>query len=247
MKRVEKKVDFNAHFSDLNPKLYRENDKNFLRIRLKNVSGKEISSITFEAKGYDYFGDTIKVGEKESFSIVIEALKLKTGEFLENDSIAIADDIRKIELKEQKVIFSDGTFEDRKEPQEIIYYVNCFESDSYKDKPELDELLEQDERFCCYPKEEQDGWICACGYLNKYENIRCVNCGHSKEETFFRCDKKAIAASRKIKQLAFEKHLQQMDRICTQRENREIRKYILRCLIVVFAIGIALWLYVKLR
>ena len=77
------------------------------------------------------------------------------------------------ELEEERVVFSDGAVEERKEPQEKIYYVNCFEKDSYKDKPELDELLEQDERFCCYPVENETGWICACAYLNRKENQSC--------------------------------------------------------------------------
>ena len=126
----------------------------------------------------------------------------------------------KIELEEERVVFSDGAVEERKEPQEKIYYVNCFEKDSYKDKPELDELLEQDERFCRYPVENETGWICACAYLNRKENQSCVNCGYTKKEVFWKCSEKAVKDSRKIKQLAFDKHLQQIDRIKKRQETR---------------------------
>ena len=81
MKRIEKKVDLNAHLSEIRTELSREGEKNVVSICLKNVSGKEITSILFRAKGYDYFGDVIKVEEKDSFFIEISALHLKTGEY----------------------------------------------------------------------------------------------------------------------------------------------------------------------
>ena len=247
MKRTEKKVDFNAHLSEIRTELLREEGKNFLSICLKNVSGKEITSIVFEAKGYDYFGDVIKVEEKDSFLIKIDALHLKTGECLQDKKIEIAGDIRKIELEEKQVIFSDGVLEERKKPQEKIYYVNCFEKDSYRDKPELDELLEQDERFCCYPTENETGWICACTYLNRKENQSCVNCGHAKNEIFWKCSEKAVKDSRRIKQLVFDKHLQQRARIRKRQETEGMIKYVLEVFLVLIAIVFAFWLYLRFR
>ena len=247
MKRIEKKVDLNAHLSEIRTELSREGEKNVVSICLKNVSGKEITSILFRAKGYDYFGDVIKVEEKDSFFIEISALHLKTGEYFQYKQIEIAGDIRKIELEEERVVFSDGAVEERKEPQEKIYYVNCFEKDSYKDKPELDELLEQDERFCCYPVENETGWICACAYLNRKENQSCVNCGYTKKEVFWKCSEKAVKDSRKIKQLAFDKHLQQIARIKKRQETKEIIKYLFEVFLVLIGITLALWLYICFR
>lgn len=247
MKKIEKKVDLNAHIADLQTRLCRENEKNFLNISFKNVSGREISSLVFQAKGYDYFGDAIVIDDKKQFPVVLDALHLKTGESVKNASVMVADEIRNIDLEEEKTVFSDGTSEEKKKPKEKIYYIDCFEKDRYKDKPELDELVEQDERFCCYPKEEAEGWICACGYFNRSDYTSCVNCGHDKKETFFGCSKKAVAQSRRIKQIAFEKHLQQMDRIRAKQENMELAGYFVCVLFILCIIILALWIYIRLR
>lgn len=237
MKSVERKVDFNAHIADIQVTLLREDGKNYAQISFQNVSEKRLEGVVLAAIGFDYFGDVIETDGKEDFDIVLEHLKLEPGAVQSGYLIEIDERIRNLEMAEYSVQFADGTEEIYPGPEYHIYYADCFMADSYKDKPELDELKERDECFCCYPKEETEGWLCACGYLNWSRREICGGCGNEKKEIFASCTREVIAEVMKEKQAAFD---EKMRRMAEQRKRRDRIAMIKFSLQTIFLFGAAI-------
>ena len=244
MKKIEKKVDLQAHITELTVEIVRENEKNMARICLKNVSGKTIKRIVFMAQGQDYFGSTILVDGKEKFWIVLDGFSLDSGERLLDFDVSLEPAIRQLVLEEASVTFLDETSEEKLPEKAVIYYVDTFMQDSYKDKPELDDLREQNEKFCCYPKEEPEGWICACGYLNRAKNERCVNCGSEKTEVFTDCSKETSEKRRREKHHAFLERMRKRDEAYQRRECLELTKFILEFIIGIILVAVLIWLMI---
>lgn len=247
MKSVEKKVDFNAHIADLRVTLLREDGRNCARISLKNVSEKRIEGAVLAARGFDYFGDVIEAEGKEDFDLVLEHLDLEPGAVKSGYLIEVDDRIRNLEMMEYSVQFADGTEEIYPGPEYHIYYAECFMADSYKDKPELDELRERDERFCCYPKETEEGWLCACGHLNWSRREICGGCGHERKEIFASCTRNVIAQVMKEKQVAFDERMRRMAEQRKRQDRIATIKFILQTMLLLVVAFAVIYVFLRIR
>ena len=242
MKSIEKKADFNAHISDIHVTLLRENEKNYAQIACRNVSGKTIAQISFKARGFDYFDDVIKNGDEEYFTIMTGNLELLPGACSEECRTKINEEIRRLEVQEAVVWFADGTKADYPGPDYHIYYAECFMEDSYRDKPEFDVLKEMDGRFCCYPKENGEGWLCACAYLNRKDRMICGGCGHGKTEIFSNCSREAVAEKIREKDAAFEEKMRQMAALRKKKDRIATVKFLLEMVLTIALLFFAGWM-----
>lgn len=239
MEKIEKKVDFNTLVEDVSYQLVLGKGQNELVISFRNVAKAPIDTFAFCAKGYDYFNDPIESEGKKTFAVELKHLNLMPGETIKGYTLPVSKAIRKIDLKQDYVIYQDGTKEVYQNPDYKIYYFDKFFKDSYKDKKQFEALKKQNELACCYPVQNKDTWLCTCGYLNRDDNVQCKYCRSKKEEVFSTCSKEAITHLIKEEELMFYERMKQRQIERDRKETKELLLFLVKfAFVLLIIIGI---------
>ena len=147
------------------------------QISLRNISEKNIKTISFFANYYNELGDLIKNNEK----IVLNGNFLRMQKFSTNEPIIIDNsDVYSISLIIESVIFDDDSTWINKEKREGTKIVEK----QYIDNYQLIEAFKKKELsipLCNYPVFTDDYYICSCGKINEFDSKFCTECGLEKE------------------------------------------------------------------
>ena len=244
MEKVEKKIDLNTLIEDFSFQLVLGKGQNELILSFRNVAKSVIDEIEFQAKGYDYFDEPIESNGKKTFTIILKHLDLSPGHEIKEYRIPVSKAIRKIDLKQNYVIYQDGTKEIYENSDYKIYYFDKFFQNSYKDKIIYETLKKQNKEACCYPKQNKDTWLCSCGYLNINTNEQCKYCRVDKVDTFLDCSQEAILHEIKEEEIKFYERMRKREVEREKRENKELFIFILKFFSVILFIVLFLFLLI---
>lgn len=183
MKTIRKEIDINAHIENITCEVKVEEGNPNAIIGFDNLGNGTITAIKFNAKGYNSFGDIIKVEGEESFVLIIQDISIAKNSKAKDLKVALPNrDIRKLDLSEAQICFSDGRVVsyEGKASREIdieVYDKYGSEQDSIyalKNKFGVD--------FRNKPIELKEGWICGCGRFNKTTDDVCTKCRNTRSE-----------------------------------------------------------------
>ena len=185
-------LDINAHIQNICVSI--NNTSLGATVSFDNLGYGIITAIKFKAKGYNSFGDVVTINGKDSFYLVIQDLNIPKNTSAKDVKINLPNnEIRKLELEECQICFSDGS---------ICTYagVDCreFEVDEYEYNGEDNEtILALKDKFGSQykykPKLFDCGWICCCGTYNNAEHSTCHHCECNRDELFQSNDDVKIA------------------------------------------------------
>lgn len=142
----------------------------FLKVEFYNVAEKTVSAINMIIKGYDSFGNVIKVDEKETFSILLQDLKLQPYPNRSASSMVHLPNntIRKVEIFVSKICYSDGQIEEMNSPDFVMSCQNPMDSKYVSMVGKVVPYAKY------YTIKTQEYWQCPCGMINTGK--RCTNC-----------------------------------------------------------------------
>lgn len=176
MKQTKLILDINAHISNIECNI--SNEGNAI-ISFDNIIGKTITAVKFNAKGYNSFGDIVPVNGNEKFFLIIQDINIEMNSHSGNLKATMPNsDIKKLELEECQICYSDGTVStyEGKEIKEL----NVEEYDEEKDI--VDALCEEyGENYRYIPKIVDGGWICSCGIFNREDDTYCKSCNNTRD------------------------------------------------------------------
>lgn len=189
MKMINKIVDANAHIENLICKMSIENGASVAMIGFDNLAYGTITAIKFDAQGYNSFDDTVLINGKEKFLLIIQDISVGKSEGARNLKVILpSPDIRKLELKESQICFSDGSVATYQGKKEVSFELEEFDTAVSAEREQLDALKDKfGDGFKYKPKECDAGWICGCGCLNKADSDVCISCGTNKADAFSAC------------------------------------------------------------
>lgn len=183
MKKKEN-ININERITNLMAEVVFENGKAFANIKFRNLSYGIITAIKFNCKGYNSLNELVEVNGKEYFSVVFQDLLVGLRETTIVSVELPSNDIRKLELREEKISYEDGKIED----VEIPVYVE-YEYDVPVSAPEyklISIIKETNNKAVCFPQELSNGYVCVCGRFNSLSDKQCCFCGLEKEQAFNR-------------------------------------------------------------
>lgn len=178
-------IDLNAHINNITATVELENGTAVTYISFNNTDHGVITAVKLLAKGYNSFGDIIKFDGQDTFTIILQDLNVLKNKNSGKVKSNLPDaSIRKIDLRELQVCYSDG---------EVVNYAgenkkefNIKKYDNSTDDVKLVKAIKHNfgVRFIYEPTEYDDGWICGCGHYNSSGKSNCSLCGISHENAF---------------------------------------------------------------
>lgn len=174
-------VDFNAHIINIECIVKKDNNSTYALISFENLGFGTITAVKFSAKGYNSFDELTQINRKDTFILIIQDLNVPPNTLVNNlKAIMPNNDIKKLELEECQICYSDGliTTYNGKNYKEFVV-------EEYNNSAQLDALNEKFHVAIKYHPEELDvGWICGCGRFNMKENEICSFCENYKINIF---------------------------------------------------------------
>ncbi|WP_027438088.1 FxLYD domain-containing protein [Lachnospira multipara] len=238
MRSVKKTFDINAHVINITNQIYLDNGQSLVSIGFENLGYGTITAIKFDAKAYNIFGDLVKINGKESFYLIIQDICVERNTVVTNLKATLpSTEVRKLELTESQVCFSDGR-------------VLTYEGENYKEyELEQYDVLSDEREISIALKDRfggefkykaiecEEGWICGCGRFNKSEAI-CSNCGCTKKDAFYYTDDDNKSYLINTYNKAVEKR-KEIERVAAQ-NNAEKKKVETRKKLLITIIGVAM-------
>ena len=219
MRNVKIVRDVNAHIQDLQCSIELSKGTPVAKISFLNLAYGNITAIKFTAQGYNAFGDVIKVGNSETFSIIVQDIDIGKDKY-KTDLLATLpnSDVRQIVLVEDQVCYADGTVTTYDGKNEITFELREFDTKDSTENEQIEALKEKFNTTIKYiPKEFGDRWICGCGCINTINDKACASCTINKSKMF-----DAITPE-KINQAVMERREAELQQKEAQRRE-EIRK-----------------------
>ena len=143
-----------------------------LVVDLLNTSEKTISAIMLSVMGFNSFGDRVCIDGKDTFEILGQDLQIHGGKFGKVSEFLQNTDIRKVEIKVQKVCFTDGTIIENASSR----WVNT--NQNPLDSLYIDCAKKKNPQSKFYATIENKFWQCTCGFVNT--GNKCSLCGMEK-------------------------------------------------------------------
>ena len=180
---LKKKIvlDINSHIRNVSVSI--NNTSLQATVALDNLGYGTITAVKFKAKGYNSFGDIVTINGKDTFYLIIQDLNILKNTTAKDVKINLPNsEIRKLELEEHQICFSDGSI--------CTYAGNDsreFEVDEYEsvgeDKEKLLALKDKfGNQYKYKPKLFDCGWICCCGAYNNTDQASCNHCGCNRDD-----------------------------------------------------------------
>lgn len=143
-----------------------------LVVDLLNTSEKTISAVMLSVIGFNSFGDSVYIDSKDAFEILGQDLQINGGNFGKISAFLQNTDIRKVEIKVQKVCFSDGTIMENVSSRWVNTNQNPLSS------LHIDCAKKKNPQSKFYATIENEFWQCTCGFVNT--GNKCSLCGIEK-------------------------------------------------------------------
>ena len=218
-------MDINSHIQNLSVSI--NNSSLQAIISFDNLGYGIITAIKFKAKGYNSFGDVVTINGKEIFYFVVQDLSVQKNTHAKEIKINLpSTEIRKLELEEHQICFSDGSI--------CTYAGNDsreFEIEEYEPEGEdKEKLFALKDRFGAQykykPKLFDCGWICCCGAYNNTQRVSCNNCECNRDELFLSNEDEKIAVLIEEYRIAERKRAEQKERDAVQKAKEAKNKKI---------------------
>lgn len=177
-------VDLNAHITNIRSRVVVRDSTAEALITFDNLGYGDVVAVKLKARGYDSFGDPFLVGGGKEFLLIIQDFKVPKNS--PSDALTAklpSFDIRRLELEEYQVCYSDGS---------VTSYAGADSRDvaytpfSEGEDAELSAAIKWSFRngYEYLPLEIEGAWLCSCGRLNPERVENCMKCEHSKSEVF---------------------------------------------------------------
>lgn len=203
MKRRHIMVDLNAHISNARCTIEINDGNPVAQISFHNLSFGTITAIKFKAKGYNCFGDNIIIDGRETFTIVLHDLNIAEKTICEKGNISLpSPEIRTLVIQESQICFSSGEILTYENPDYYENDIEVFDPNEKKEQEMLEALWDYEKSAICSSKDLGDHWLCVCGYINKYNEEKCIKCLNKKKEVLSNFTDKKIACLVEQKQVA---------------------------------------------
>ena len=183
MKNIIKNYDINAHIEDLKCEIVVENGDAIAVISFRNLGYGDITSIKFNAIGYNSFGDIVPIGNKEKFFLIIQDIMIRKNEQTTGLKAKLPEpDVRKLVIEEAQICFADGSVTTYRGQNMKEIELQEFDYTQQEELSAVHKLY--DERIKYNVCELDEGWICGCGRFNRTSTAFCTLCGKNKTERF---------------------------------------------------------------
>lgn len=183
MKKIEKKIDLNAHIIDIHSSIVNRNGIFGASITFENVTKKTITAIKLYAVGYNSFDEVVMINGRDNFEILIQDIAIQSNQIGTVNTPIPDQSIRKLEVKELQVCYMDGSIDIHNEECRILE-IEEYESIGLEGKVKNALEDKYGPRFIYKPKDFYDIWMCGCGRVNKMDSCTCSSCHFTKEEIF---------------------------------------------------------------
>lgn len=189
-------VDIKSSIHVVSWSIQKEQDDLFLVIKFMNVSEIMVSAVMFLVSGFNSFSDKVIIDGKNEFEALGQDYSINPGE-QETLKILLPDsNIRKVDIKVEKVCFIDGGIVKYKESEWIdtkqeeidSQYSECVKQGNVQGK--------------YYAIIKENYWQCVCGFVNTGK--RCKICKMQKEN--------ATAYSKEHITETYDKYLVELER-----------------------------------
>ena len=107
---LKKKIvlDINSHIRNVSVSI--NNTSLQATVAFDNLGYGTITAVKFKAKGYNSFGDIVTINGKDTFYLIIQDLNILKNTTAKDVKINLPNsEIRKLELEEHQICFSDGS------------------------------------------------------------------------------------------------------------------------------------------
>ena len=220
MLKEKRVVDFNAYITDLTYEIINNEGIKSVKINFRNLNYGIITAIRFELKAYDSFEDEIIFSSGDAFEIKKADLNIKPCEKASFTAEIGNYDIKKISLELKQIVFADSGVVLPKQSDTEEYEIDILRAIDREDADALAVMRENNQRSICYPAAIEKGWICSCGYLNSFDQVRCRSCNSEKAVIFEKLSKENVETV--LRQRAEEKA--ERERIEKERRKAELEK-----------------------
>ncbi|MBU9746818.1 hypothetical protein [Diplocloster agilis] len=208
MRKVTTVIDINAHIRALTCDIKVQNGVVTAIIGFENLAYGTITAIKFHAVGYNSFNDIVPINGKEKFFLIIQDIHVGINETAKDLKAVLPNpDIRKLDLEECQICYSNGSVSTYKGKEEYTYEFEAFDFAKAEEK-EIREALEDKfgRGFVYKPQEYENGWICGCGYFNLSDSDKCLSCETYKSDAF------SVCSADVLKQIVMEHHIAEEER-----------------------------------
>lgn len=224
MKKSELVIDINAHIANITSKIEIDNDVAFAILSFNNLGYGIITAVKLKARGYNSFGDLIKVEGDNQFYLIIQDLKIENNESVNDIRVKLPNnEIRKLELEEDQVCYADG---------KVLSYAGednrQFETDEYEtvgiEREQLEairDLVSKEAKLV--PQNYDVGWLCSCGRYNTNETSTCSKCGVEKEK-IFRITDSDFVSDLILRHRKNVQELQEKEKLEKDKREKELKK-----------------------
>lgn len=237
MEKEKMFIDVNAHITNVSCQVLTEDGKAKANITFENLGYGKIIAVKFRAKGFNSFGDVVSVSGEETFLIIIQDIHISKNSTATDIKVSLpSDEIRKIELEENQICFSDGTVITYSGKREIEFDVEKFSSEE-QEQIELNALRDVFDSNVTYNLLETEcGWICSCGRYNNSDADKCSLCGHSLEEVKSNLSENGRKSAVERKANLDEQRKKDADRIAKEKKKAAKKKKFMIAIAIVLTL-----------
>lgn len=177
-------IDVNAHVANVTCDIIVDGNNLTASISFDNITDKVITAVKFNATGYNSFGDVVLVNGKNKFFVIIQDIKIDANSHIAGLKARIPnEEIRKIELEECQICYSDGTVSSY--TVKDIREVEVSELDENLNSEMIQAVKDRyGDQLNIQPIEIDCGWICSCERLNSTDTKTCSCCKNTKTDIF---------------------------------------------------------------
>ena len=182
------KVDLFCPIDILSYEILEHRQNYYLRLSLFNSTAKHVSALQFMGTVHDSFGNLITIDGSETIQLLAQDMGNNTKRQFSCEPILLPNgQIREVRLEITQIRYSDG---------EIVVV------DQHKIvEPEVQQFWTAGEKAAaqsliynavCYPVEQADFWVCACGRANLPQMETCIACETIKDEVFAKITREQV-------------------------------------------------------
>ena len=243
MNTIQKTIDINGHIEDLHYEISVSKGDAIALISFANLGYGDITAIKFDVCGYNSFNDIVPVNGKNKFFLIIQDIIIRKNEIAADLKAKLPNsDMKKLDLIECQVCFSDGTIVTYEGDNSITFELE--EIDNTEQLQALRKLYDTNARF--RPKDFEQGWICSCGRFNRHDKNICSLCNKNKDDTIKVCSDENLKKLVEEYRISEEKEEQIRKTERTRLEKQKKKRNILIgiaiavCIVLAFPIGHAI-------
>lgn len=193
MIKKEGMVDYHAYIriNDIAVRLSRE--LLLLSVDLTNVAGRPVCGVTLRMKARNGGGEALLIEGEAEHTFSLKDLSLEAGMRMNVPYRCRVEGIPAgIEIEVEETAFLDGVTAQKQKPHKKLYYYKTFDVTRTREKELQDFLRRHSEKAVCFAEKRNDGWLCACGRLNRNRDDKCPECLSNRKEMLTLCTKDAI-------------------------------------------------------